>query len=437
MMTMVGLTTMIDPEQVRMSLVAASLRRTEFIAITTMLMSLVALSIDAILPAFGSIATEFGLDAGNRRQWIITALFAGLAAGQLLYGPLSDSWGRKPTIFLGLFWFAVGSVLSSAATNFEMLILGRVLQGFGAAGPRIVTVAMVRDRFQGSEMAKVMSVIIAAFVMVPVFAPSLGQAVLWYAPWRVLFMGVLAFGLFGGAWLALRQQETLPSRRPLDARALWAATSEVLRMRRSVAYTLAGACSYGALMGYVNSSQQIFQDIYGVGQLYTFLFGACAVFVSAATLTNSAIVARYGMERICKGALAAQTLWAAVFLVVAMTNGGALSLWLWLVFSAPMLFALGLTFGNVNAIALEPLGHIAGTASAITASLSTVVNLLIAAVIGNLFNGTVIPVLAGYAVTGLAALALVGAARSPAQLALQIRASVRACPNSAERSHNS
>ena len=413
------------------------MRRTEFIAITTMLMSLVALSIDAVLPAFGSIAAEFGLEDGNRRQWVVTALFVGLAAGQLLYGPLSDAWGRKPAIFLGLFWFAVGSVLSATAASFELLLLGRVLQGFGAAGPRIVTVAMVRDRFQGTDMARIMSVVIAAFVMVPVFAPSLGQVALWYVSWRALFLGVLAFGLAGGAWLALRQEETLPSRRPLQARALRAAAVEVLRTRRSVAYTLAGALSYGALMGYVNSSQQIFQGIYGVGQLYTFLFGACAVFVSAATLTNSAIVARYGMERICKAALAAQSAWAAAFLLIALVNGGALPLPLWLAFSAPMLFALGLTFGNVNAIALEPLGHIAGTASAITASLNTVVNLLVAAAIGNLFSGTVIPVLAGYAVTGAVALLLVAEVRQIPRLTSHHRTTVRASPSRSEASRNS
>lgn len=411
-------------------------RRAEFIAITTMLMSLVALSIDAVLPAFGSIAAEFGLEDGNRRQWVVTALFVGLAAGQLLYGPLSDAWGRKPAILLGLFWFAVGSVLSASAASFELLLLGRVLQGFGAAGPRVVTVAMVRDRFQGTDMARVTSVVIAAFVMVPVFAPSLGQAALWYVPWRALFLGVLAFGLAGGTWLALRQEETLPSRRPLQARALWAAAGEVLRTRRSVAYTLAGALSYGALMGYVNSSQQIFQGIYGVGPLYAFLFGACAVFVSAATLTNSAIVARYGMGRICKAALAAQAVWAAAFLLTAMANGGALPLPLWLAFSAPMLFALGLTFGNVGAIALEPLGYIAGTASAVTASLNTVVNLLVAAAIGNLFNGTIVPVLGGYAVTGLAAALLVGTVQQPPGPASQRRATARDSPSRPETSQN-
>ncbi|HEX8375430.1 MAG TPA: multidrug effflux MFS transporter [Geminicoccaceae bacterium] len=372
-----------------------------------MLMALVALSVDTILPAFGAIAAEFGLGDSNRRQWIISALFVGLAAGQLLYGPLSDSWGRKPAIYLGLFWFAVGSLISAVATGFEAMLLGRALQGFGAAGPRIVAVAMVRDRFRGVEMARVMSVVIAAFIMVPVFAPSLGQVVLWYASWRSIFVGVLAFGLLGGAWLALRQPETLPARLPFNARSLVTAAREVMRTRRSVAFTLAAACCYGALMGYVNSAQQIFQEVYGVGELFPFLFGACAVFVAAATLTNSALVARYRMTSICKAALIAATAWATAFLLAAAVGGGGLPLWLFLLFAGPVLFAIGLTFGNINAIALEPLGHIAGMASAVTATLSTVVSLVIGTVIGGLFDGTVVPVLAGYAVSGAAALALV------------------------------
>lgn len=154
-------------------------------------MGLVALSIDVILPALGLIALEFGLGDDNRRQWLITALFIGLAFGQLLYGPLSDSLGRKPAIYIGLAWFALGSVLSVSATNFEWMLVGRLLQNFGAAGPRIVTVAMVRDRFQGAAMARIMSLIMSIFILVPIFAPALGQALLWVVPWRVLFLLVL------------------------------------------------------------------------------------------------------------------------------------------------------------------------------------------------------------------------------------------------------
>lgn len=389
---------------------AAGTSRTEFVAIMTMLMGLVALSVDTVLPAFGAIAAEFGLEADNRRQWIISALFLGLAAGQLAYGPLSDSWGRKPAIYMGLAWFAAGSLVSAVAGSFEAMLLGRVLQGFGAAGPRIVATAMVRDRFRGVDMARIMSTVIAAFIMVPVFAPSLGQVALWFTSWRALFVGVLAFGLAGGAWLALRQPETLPARRRFDARAFRLAAAEVLRTRRSVAYTLAGACSYGALMGYVNTAQQVFQDVYRVGEAFPFLFGACAVFVAAATLTNSAVVARFGMERICKAALAAATVWPAAFLLIAAAGGGTLPLPLWLLFAGLMLFTLGLTFGNISAIALEPLGHIAGTASAVTATLNTAVSLIIATAIGGLFDGTVVPVLAGYAVAGVCSLACVAAA---------------------------
>jgi MFS transporter, DHA1 family, multidrug resistance protein len=302
------------------------MRRAEFIAMASVLMSLVALSIDAILPALGEIAADFGVEEGNRRQWTITALFVGLSLGQLLYGPLSDSWGRKPAIHLGLAVFAVGSLLSTFASSFEMMLAGRLLQGFGAAGPRIVTVAMVRDRFAGNGMARIMSLIISVFVLVPILAPALGQMVLWYMPWRGLFLVVLGVGLFGGAWLALRQEDTLKHKRPFSMAPLWAAAREVLQTRRSITYTLAGGCCYGALMGYVNSSQQVFQGIYGTGEWYTFYFGACAVFISAATLTNSAIVARYGSELICRTAILVQTIWAAAFLALAYASGGALPL---------------------------------------------------------------------------------------------------------------
>lgn len=387
------------------------MKRAEFVAITTLLMALVALSIDAVLPALGDIAREFGIEDGNRRQWTITALFVGLAVGQLLYGPLSDAIGRKPAILIGLGWFTVGSLLSANAHDLETMLAGRVLQGFGAAAPRIVTVAMVRDRFEGTAMARMMSVLISVFILVPVLAPSLGQMVLWHASWRVLFLAVLAVALLAGLWFALRQEETLKERRPLAAAALGRAVVEVMRNRRTVSFVLAGACCYGALMGYINASQQVFQDIYGVGDLYPLYFGACAAFIAAATLTNSVVVARVGMERISVLAVAGMTVWSALFLGVAAFSGSVLPLALWLPFTAVALFLLGLVFGNVNALALQPLGHIAGLASAVTASVSTVVSLAIAAIVGNLLDGTVMPVLAGYVLSGAVGSALLAFGR--------------------------
>ncbi len=387
------------------------MKRAEFIGIATLLMALVALSIDAVLPALGDIAREFGVEDGNRRQWTITALFVGLAVGQLLYGPLSDAIGRKPAILIGLGWFTVGSLVSANAHGFETMLAGRVLQGFGAAAPRIVTVAMVRDRFEGTAMARMMSILISVFILVPVLAPSLGLMVLWHASWRVLFLAVLAIGLLAGLWFALRQEETLRERRPLAAASLGRAVVEVMRNRRTVSFVLAGACCYGALMGYINASQQVFQDIYGVGDLYPVYFGACAAFIAAATLTNSVVVARIGMERISVLAIAGLTVWSTLFLGIAAVSGSVLPLGLWLPFTAVALFLLGLVFGNVNALALQPLGHIAGLASSVTASVSTVVSLAIAAIVGNLLDGTVMPVLAGYALSGAVGSALLAHGR--------------------------
>lgn len=387
------------------------MKRAEFVGIATLLMSLVALSIDAVLPALADIAREFGIEDGNRRQWTLTALFVGLAVGQLLYGPLSDAWGRRPAILVGLAWFTVGSLVSANAHSFETMLVGRVLQGFGAAAPRIVTVAMVRDRFEGTAMAQIMSVLISVFILVPVLAPSLGQVVIWHANWRILFLVVLVIGLLAGLWFAIRQEETLKARRPFDAGHLGRAVVEVMRNRRTVSFTLAGACCYGAMMGYINASQQIFQDIYRVGDRFPFYFGACAAFIALATLTNSVVVARLGMERICVLAIAAMTVWSAVFLAVAAAGGGVLPLWLWLPFTAVALFALGLVFGNLNAVALQPLGHIAGVASAVTASVTTVFSLAIAAIVGNLLDDTIMPILAGYVVAGTAASALLAIGR--------------------------
>jgi DHA1 family bicyclomycin/chloramphenicol resistance-like MFS transporter len=186
---------------------------------------------------------------------------------------------------------------------------------------------------------------------------------------------------------------------------------EVMRNRRTVSFVLAGACCYGALMGYINASQQVFQNIYGVGDLYPVYFGACAAFIAAATLTNSVVVARIGMERISVLAIAGLTVWSTLFLGIAAVSGSVLPLGLWLPFTAVALFLLGLVFGNVNALALQPLGHIAGLASAVTASVSTVVSLAIAAIVGNLLDGTVMPVLAGYALSGAVGSALLAHGR--------------------------
>lgn len=377
----------------------------EFIAIAAVLMATIALSIDVMLPALGEMASEFGVQS-NQRQLVIVALFIGFAVGQLIFGPLSDHIGRRPAITLGACLFAVGGLVCAMAPTFEVLIAGRVLQGVGGAGPRIVTVALMRDRFEGAAMARVMSIIMGIFIMVPVLAPSLGQGLLLIIEWRSLFtlMSVICVG--GTVWLLLRQPETMTQSRRFSAKRLIAEIVEVLRDKRAMAFTVSGGLCYGALMGYINSSQQLFQDTYNVGNLYAVLFGAAAIFISAATLTNARLVKHIPMARICVLAVMALIFWSLLFMILMMVLGGLPPLWLFMAANCPALFLLGLTFGNFNAIALERLGHIAGLAAAVTASVLTLVGVIAAGAIGLSYNMTLYPIFLGYAVCGAAALSL-------------------------------
>jgi DHA1 family bicyclomycin/chloramphenicol resistance-like MFS transporter len=380
--------------------------RAEVIGIAAILMATISLSIDIMLPALEVIGRDLGADGANQRQWVVTALFIGITMGQLLFGPLSDSIGRRPAIFAAIALFTLGSVLCVAATSFDALIAGRVLQGIGAAGPRIVTVALIRDRFTGPAMAQVMSIIIGVFILVPMLAPALGQALLLVLNWRQLFALLPVICISGGIWLFLRQPETLANPRPFSPRALTAAAREVLSARKPMAYTIAGGGAYGALMGYVNSSNQVFSDLYAVPHLFGVLFGLSASFISAATYLNTRLVRRWRMERVCIMAITGLLVWCAGFWLMVAALGSDLPLWGWMVFNSGALFCLGLTFGNFNAIALQDLGHIAGLAAAVLAALTTALSLIIAAIIGLSFDMTVLPMAMGYTFGGLGALAL-------------------------------
>ncbi len=378
----------------------------ELIAIASILMATIALSIDVMLPALGEMAAEFGVVDENRRQWVIIALFIGLAFGQLILGPLSDKIGRRSAITLGAILFLCGGLVCATSSTFEGLVAGRILQGIGAAGPRIVTVALIRDRFEGAAMARVMSVIMGVFIMVPVLAPSMGQVLLSVMSWRGLFGTLSVVCVVGAGWLLLRQPETLVEKRDLKPSVLRAAIGEVLGNSRTMAFTLAGGFCYGGLMGYINSSQQLFQDLYQVGDLYAVLFGGAAAFISTATLTNAYLVRRFSMDKICIVAIGLLVAWSLVCLVFMLGVAHQPHLWQFMVFNCPALFLLGLTFGNFNAIALERLGHIAGLAAAVTASVLTLVGVIVAGMVGLYFNMSPYPIFFDYAASGAAALVL-------------------------------
>mgnify|MGYP001605101997 FL=1 len=363
-------------------------------------MSLVALAIDAMLPALGQIGADLGLTRDNDRQLVLTLLFAGLAVGQLFYGPVSDTFGRRAPILFGFGLFIVGSLIAIFAPTFDWLLVGRFLQGLGAAGPRIITVAIVRDGSAGREMARIMSLVMMVFILVPAVAPALGQIILLFAPWRGIFVALLLLAGATMAWFHIRQPETLPTdkRLPFSLIAIGGSFREVLTTRSAVVYTLAGGMIFGAFIGFLNTSQQILQELYGLGVRCPAYFAFLALTIGLSSFVNSRLVVRYGMRYRSRLALAVSVLAAGGFLLICLDRPPDLHLTR--MYLSVTFFCTGIRFGNLNSLAREPLGHIAGMASSLIGSITTFISLGLGFVIGSAYNGTVIPVVAGFGVLG-------------------------------------
>ena len=371
-------------------------------------MSLGALTIDAMLPAFGEMQRDLMVHRANDMQLIVAGLLVGLALGALVYGPLSDAIGRKKAMYIGFTLFILGCLLSLLATNFHTMLAGRVLQGIGAAGPRVVVVAMVRDRVQGSAMARVMSFIMSIFILVPIIAPALGQAILLFAGWRAIFATLMGLALITLTWFAVRQPETLPVERrlPLSLRKIARAFVIVGKNRQAMVYTLVIGCIYGVLFGYLNLCQQIFQVQYGLGRMFPLYFALLALSVGMASLLNGSLVMRLGMHYLARTALLSITGISWVFLALSWFNAGHPPLVPLMLMLAGLFFCMGLLFGNLNAIAMEFLGHNAGTGAAVVGSLSTFLAVGLAYLIGHAYDGTVSSLATGFAGLTTASLAL-------------------------------
>ena len=376
----------------------------EFIILIALIISLVALSIDTMLPALPLIATDLGVARINDSQYVISVFFIGMAVGQMFFGPLSDSIGRRPAIISGFVLFALGCLISILAVNFEQMLLGRLLQGIGAAGPRIVSVALVRDRFKGREMARVMSFVMTVFILVPVFAPAIGQLVLFLADWRFIYVMFLLLVVILVAWFWMRQPETLaPERRVrfslvqlvLDIRA-------IARIRASLGYTLTMGFVFGGFIGYLSSSQQIFQVQYRLHEQFPIYFGILACAIGCASLLNASLVMRFGMRRLSSYAMSGVCLLSFPFWIIAALQAGHPPLYLLMAYLLPLFFCFGILFGNLNALAMEPLGHIAGLGSALIGSISTLMSVVFGVVVANAYDQTVMPLVAGFAMLGLA-----------------------------------
>ncbi|MDT8447265.1 MAG: multidrug effflux MFS transporter [bacterium] len=395
---------------------AKPLKLPEFVALMAMLSSLMALAIDAMLPALAQIGQELGNQHANDNQLVITSLFMGTALGLLFFGPASDSFGRKPPLFAGLALFIVGCLVSIFAQNFDQMILGRLLQGFGLAAPRVVTLTMVRDQFHGREMARVMSLVMMVFILVPAIAPMLGQTILWFAQWRAIFWFLLAMALVGLLWFALRQPETLArSKRaaftPIQTgRTIWL----VLSNKASMGPTIALGIIFGAILIYLSTAQQIFQGLYHQGDRFALVFGSLALVFGVSSMLNSKLVRRYDMTRLAFVSLTALMGVSGLYYFFAQAWDGVPPFWTLLVYLSFFYFCMAILFGNLNALAMEPLGEVAGIGAAVVGTLSTLISAGLGMVVGQFYNDTVVPLVLGVAFSALvSALVLIWSGKAP------------------------
>ncbi|AUH35096.1 multidrug MFS transporter [Paracoccus tegillarcae] len=369
----------------------------EFITMLAFLFATIAFSIDAMLPALPDIAQALTPDNVNRAQLILTSFIAGMGVGTLFAGPISDAIGRKPAITIGFAIYAVAAIAAMFANSLEFLLLARFVQGLGASGPRIVALALVRDLYDGREMARITSFVMMIFIIVPALAPSLGQVIIWVAGWHGVFGAFLVFALIGTLWLNLRQAETLPPqrRRPLQTHTLINAAREVLSNRQVMLATIILTLGFGQMFALLSSAQQLFGEAYGLGDSFPIWFAGMALLSGSGTVLNAIFVVKLGMRRIAKWAYIMQTCVSAVMLALFLTNAlpSALEFPAFFFWAVSVFFMAGVTFGNLNALALQHMGHIAGMAASIIAAVSTILATLIAGPVASLYNGTALPMI--------------------------------------------
>ncbi|MDV7141617.1 multidrug effflux MFS transporter [Tropicimonas sp. TH_r6] len=375
------------------------MRQVEFIALTAMLFASVAFSIDAMLPALPRIAADISPDAPNRAQLIITSFVLGMGLGTLLTGPLSDAFGRKPIVLWGAVLYCIGAALALMANTVETMFAARMLQGLGAAGPRVVAVAIIRDQYSGRQMARLMSFIMLVFTIVPAIAPTMGAGIIWLAGWHAVFFSFILFSVISALWFKLRQPETLPpeNRRPLRWEPLRQGLREILTHRVVLLTLLTQALVFGAFFATLSSTQQIFDQTFGQGANFHLWFGLVAVAASPASLINAKLVERVGMRNMITVVLliqigltgiAALLFWSAVL-------PQAVMFWVYLAWNIGMFMQTGLTGGNLNALAMEPMGHLAGLTASVTGAVGTIGAVALAIPLGLAFDGTPLPLMVG------------------------------------------
>ena len=394
-----------------------TLSRPEFIALMAMLFATIAFSVDSMLPALPEIADELTPANPNRAQLIITSFVLGMGLGTLFTGPLSDAFGRKPVIVWGSVLYCGAAVLAWAAPTLEMILAARVLQGLGAAAPRIVALAIVRDLYEGRRMAQLMSFVMLVFSLVPAVAPLLGQVVIDAFGWRSIFISFVLFNIIALIWLTIRQPETLARdhRRPFRLATLGKGIAEVLSHRVVVISILVQSLGFGMLFSVLSSTQPIFDETFGRADSFPLWFALIAVVAALASVLNARIVMRLGMRRVAAWTFAIQAIVSSVMVSLSYFEvlSPGLSFAAFVIWNIGIFGLAGLTIGNLQALAMEPLGHLAGTAASVLGAFATVLAVIIAVPVGLAFDGTPIPLILSASVLSALAFALTFALGEP------------------------
>ncbi len=370
----------------------------EFIALAALLMAVNSLAIDIMLPALQQIGQSLGVESENHRQFIVSAYLLGFGGAQLFYGPLSDRFGRRIPLLIGLVIYIVSALGIAIVPTFAGLLALRFVQGLGSAATRVITISIVRDIYGGRQMAEVMSLIMMVFMIVPVIAPASGQLIMLVSTWHMIFVFIAALATCVLIWMYLRMPDTLKPEdvRPFTVRSVLSGFAIVLTNRTALCYAIATTFIFGSLFGFINSAQQIYVGIYELGPYFPVAFAGVALLMALSSFINSRFVGRYGMRRLSHGSLVGFIIVTFIWLMVQLFGPQPMPFALFISFFAIAMFQFGWIGSNFNSLAMEPLGHVAGTASSVLGFMSTVGGALIGAAIGQAFDGTATPMVIGY-----------------------------------------
>lgn len=372
-------------------------------------MSIAALALDALLPALDTIGVVIGIKESVDNQLLVIAIFLGLGVGPLFFGPYSDSIGRKPIVYMGFTLFIIASFICVYAQSLEVMLIGRVLQGIGLAAPRTISIAIIRDMYSGDYMARIMSFITVVFILVPVIAPALGKLIMTQYDWQGIFYVQVIFSVIVGIWFWRRQPETLTNANkiPFSGKSFIDGFKEVILQKSTMAYTIISGFIVGSFLVYLSASQQIFELQYGLKEEFPYIFAATALSIGTAIYLNGTLVLRLGMKRLVNTALFA-FFFISLLYVVLFSSGINPPVGVLIGFFCAQFVAIGFLFGNIRALAMEPLGHIAGMAAAITGFISTMMAVPISIYIGSFVKTSSLPLFIGFTIAGIISLGIIG-----------------------------